>query len=94
MKYIRQVRVSAPGTANSHITSVYSSTSPRGALAMETREVVAQQIDTGRAAYRSHNDLTGDEAPVDTRRTVLGTRYIATVADGRETNNLLNLPRF
>lgn len=73
---------------------MHSSTTPYGVLVRETREVVAQQIDSGHAVYRSHNDLTVDEAPVETRRTVFGTRYIATVADGRKTNNLLDLPRF
>lgn len=53
-----------------------------------------RDIETGSERYRSRNDLTARQATVDVRSTVLGLRYITTIADGRETNNLLRLPRF
>ncbi len=93
MRYIRQVHVEYPGTSNEHITQVRFSLSIACALSGATREQIVADIDN-RVSYRSHNDRTGDEAPVQTRRSPRGTRYIATVADGRETNNLLGLPRF
>lgn len=94
MHYIRQVRVDYPGTANEHISQLRSSSHPSGSLVSESREQVVRNIDSGRESYRSHNDATGDEARVETRTSSRGTRYVATVADGRETNNLLSLPRF
>jgi hypothetical protein len=94
VRYIRQVHVDYPGTSNEHISQVKSSNTATGALLAETREQVVRAIDDGRESYRSHEDRTGDEARVDTRTSSRGTRYIATVADGRETNNLLSLPRF
>jgi len=94
MRYIRQVRVEHPGTSNEHISHVRSSVGVSSGLLTESREQVVGNIDNGRESYRSHNDGTGDEAKVETRTSARGTRYIATVADGRESNNLLNLPRF
>jgi len=94
MTYIRQVHVEHPGTSNAHITQVRTSLTTHGPVTTETREQIVQKIDNRRDAYRSHNDRTGDEARVETRLSASGGRYIATVADGRETNNLLNLPRF
>lgn len=94
MNYIRQARVDYPGTSNEHISDVQTSISVSGTLNAQTRESVVRAIDSGGAAYRSHNDNTGDEARVETRTSARGIRYVTTVADGRETNNLLNLPRF
>jgi hypothetical protein len=93
MRYIRQVHVEYPGTSNEHISQVRYSPTIAGTLSGATREQIIADIDRGQS-YRSHNDRTGDEARVETRRSTRGTRYIATVADGRETNNLLGLPRF
>jgi hypothetical protein len=94
MKYIRRVRVVSPGTHNQHIAEVQCSTSSTGQLSTWTRKQVVEAIDGGRETFRSHDDRTLDEAAVVTRTTSSGLRYIATVADRRETNNLLNLPRF
>ena len=88
MLYIRQVRVASPGTSNQHITHVRYSSSTTGPLTAVSRDVVASVIDT------AHNDLTGAEARVVTRDAGGGRRYITTVADGKETNNLLELPRY
>lgn len=93
MLYIRQVRVASPGTSNQHITHVRYSNSPTGPLTAVARDVVASVIDTGHD-FRTHNDLTGAEARVVTRDAGGGRRYIATEADGKETNNLLELPRY
>lgn len=94
MRYIRQIRVAYPGQANHHITHVRYAETPFGPLREASRDRVAHDIENSGIRYRSRNDLTGREAIVDVRSTVLGQRYITTVADGRETNNLLSLPRF
>jgi len=94
MRYIRQVHVDQPGTSNEHISQLRSSTTPTGTLAAETRAEVAGKIERGVDSYRSHSDATGAEAPVVAKISSRGTHYVATIADGRETNNLLNLPRF
>jgi len=94
MRYIRQVHVDSPGTSNEHISQLRSSTSTYGPLITETRAHVVQNIDGERESYRSRNDQTGAQAAVVTRTSSRGTRYVTTVADGRETNNLLGLPRF
>ena len=93
MQYIRQVRVQSPGTTNEHITDVKYSTTITGPLATASRDVVVAVIDGGRE-FRSRNDRSGAEAIVVTRAGVGGRKYITTVADNRETNNLLELPRF
>ena len=93
MQYIRQVRVQSPGTTNQHITDVKYSTTITGLLERVSRDVVVAVIDGGRE-FRTHNDRTGSEAPVVTRVGAGGRKYITTVADNRETNNLLELPRF
>ncbi len=93
MPYIRKVRVQSPGTRNEHITDVqYSQTVSEG-LQIATRATVVRDIDAG-ASYRTHNDSTGSEAVVYTRTGSSGVKYITTLADGVETNNLLGLPRF
>jgi hypothetical protein len=94
MRYIREVHLEYPATSNQHIAEVRYSTSPTGPLSPRSREEVAQDIDAGTSAYRSHNDRNADEAAVVTRVSARGTKYIATVADGRETNNLLDLPHY
>jgi hypothetical protein len=93
MPYIRSIRVAAPGTHNEHITAVRHSISIGGALQEESVTSVASRI-IGGASYRSHNDRTGAEATVVARTSAAGRRYIATVANGRESDNLLSLPRF
>lgn len=93
MHYIRQVRVQAPGTSNQHITDVKHSISTSGPLVTVSRDVVVALIDGGRG-FRTFNERTGAEAAVITRAGEGGRKYITTVADNRETNNLLELPRF
>lgn len=93
MRYIRAVRVEAPGTRNEHIALVRYSFSTSGAVFATTREDVAAEI-RGGAAYRTHNGQTGSQAQVLDATSASGRPYITTVADGRESNNLLSLPRF
>lgn len=93
MRYIRKVQVEAPGTRNEHITHIQYSETTYGVLSTVTRETAVAAIETG-WNYRTHNDATGAEAPVIVRTSQYGRKYIATVADGTETNNLLGLPRF
>ena len=94
MHYIRKVRVASPGTRNEHITHVQHSENTYGpALTTAAKETVVSSIESGQT-YRSHNDGTGAEAAVTVRISTAGQKYIATVADGTETNNLLALPRF
>lgn len=93
MHYIRSVRVSAPGTHNEHITHVGYAASTTGPLTTATRAVMAAHIDGG-GQVRTHNPSTGTQAPVVTRTSSRGIHYLTTVANGRETDNLLRLPRF
>jgi ethanolamine utilization microcompartment shell protein EutL len=93
MLYIRQVRVQVPGTTNQHITHLKCSGGTGGALTAVKREVIVSVIDSG-YAFSTHNDATGAQAQVVTRTSSDGRRYLTTVAGGRETNNLLDLPRF
>ncbi|WP_066464218.1 DUF3892 domain-containing protein [Sanguibacter suarezii] len=93
MRYIRAVHVDSPGTRNEHISSVKYAFSTSGAVFTATREGVAAEIRAGHT-YRTHNDQTGAEAPVIAATSSSGRPYITTVADGRESNNLLGLPRF
>ena len=93
MPYIRKTSVQSPGTRNEHITDVQYSSTVNGLLQTASRATVAREIDAG-TSYRTHNDLTGSEAVVETRTSSNNLRYITTLADGLETNNLLGLPRF
>lgn len=93
MRYIRKVAVTAPGTRNEHITEVAYSVTISGTLFVAPRRRVAAEIHERRESYRTHNDRTGAEADVITKLSPSGDRYITTVADGHETNNLLDLPR-
>ncbi len=93
MLYIRQVRVQAPGSTNQHITHLKCSGSTGGALTAVKREVIVRVIDSG-YSISTHNDATGEQAEVVTRSGSGGRRYLTTLAGGRETNNLLDLPRF
>lgn len=92
MNYIRSVYVADPGTSNQHITHVGWSTTSAGPLTTTTREQVHAWITEGHT-FRSLSPQQ-TQADVVAKISTAGTRYIATVADGRETNNLLNLPRF
>lgn len=93
MLYIRQVRVQAPGTMNQHITDVKYAALTSGPLTVMSRDAMVGVIDDGGDVH-THNDSTGAQARVVTRDGVNGRKYITTMADGRETNNLLDLPRF
>ncbi|MFD6165226.1 DUF3892 domain-containing protein [Oerskovia sp. NPDC060287] len=92
MNYLRSVRVAHPGTSSQHITELGWSTTTTGQLSRATRDQVHTWITSGHA-FRSLSPQ-GTQADVVARTSPSGTRYVATVADGRETNNLLNLPRF
>lgn len=93
MLYIRKVRVEAPGTMNQHITAVGYSGGTSGALTEISRETAVNLIGGGHT-FRSHNDRTLAEADVTVATSAAGTKYVRTVADGRESNNLLELPRY
>ena len=93
MPYIRRISVTAPGTRNEHIVAVQHSVQPTGPLHSEPVSSIVGRIDGG-AVFRSHNDRTGAEALVVTRRSTAGRRYIATASNGVESDNLLSLPRY
>lgn len=93
MRYIREVSVQAPGTRNEHIVGVRYSDSPRGQLTFRNRASVVSDIDTGVASYRSLSP-GGASAEVRSFHPIGRQPYIATVANGRENDNLLSLPRF
>lgn len=93
MIYIRRVRVGYPGTRNEHITDVQYSTTTTGALQQCTRAQMVAHVDAGNRV-RTHHDRTGAQAEVVTRTSSNGVKYITTLANGRETDNLLALPRF
>jgi hypothetical protein len=93
MPYIRNVHVEAPATRNEHITEVQHSPTATGNLTPASRASVAREIDAG-TRYVTHNDRTGAEALVETRTSTAGVRYITTLTDGIESNNLLDLPRY
>jgi hypothetical protein len=93
MLYIRQVRVQAPGTTNQHIIDVKYSGTKTGPLTTVSRGAIVSVVDGGGDVYTYNND-NGTHAPVETRPGSAGGKYITTVADGHETNNLLELPRF
>ncbi len=88
MVYITHIRLSG-GRGVQHITHVrweQPSTSKSGTA---TRAEVVQHIRNGIVAYVSDGVRDVKVEDVDTNPT-----YIRTVADGRETNNLLSLPHF
>ncbi|RLP77860.1 DUF3892 domain-containing protein [Mycetocola tolaasinivorans] len=91
MIYIRRVRVAYPGTRNEHITDVQYSDGTGGILKAVTRASMVEYIDNGNSV-RTHNDHTGAQAEVITRSN--GVRYLTTIANERESDNLLALPRF
>lgn len=93
MPFIRRVQVQSPGTHASHITAVQYSATSSGALTVATPAAIARSIDMG-TMFKTHNNLTNAQAVVIGRTSVTGNRYLTTVANGRETDNLLHLPKF
>ena len=93
MPFIRRVRVQSPGTRNEHITAVQFSATTAGPLTNASTEGMVRAIDSGTVVY-THHDVTGAQALVISRDGVSGRRHLTTVANGRETDNLLALPRF
>ncbi|WP_438853901.1 DUF3892 domain-containing protein [Agromyces sp. M3QZ16-3] len=93
MPFIRRVRVESPGLRSEHITAVQYSGSASGPLTVASTEAIARVIDGGTTMYTRH-DQTGERALVITRTSPAGRRHLTTVANGRETDNLLRLPRF
>lgn len=93
MIYIRRVRTDAPGTRPRHITHVQYSFSPAGRLRVTTNRQIVRNLDAGHR-YLVHDDDSGSQAEVITGTCAAGHRYITTVAEGLETNDLLSLPRF
>ncbi|MBG6181671.1 DUF3892 domain-containing protein [Arthrobacter sp. CAN_A1] len=93
MKYIRQIHLENPATSSEHISRVNHSDTPTGPLSESTRARIVQQIKAGTETFQSRSP-TGAQAPVVVRTSGLGIKYIATVSDGRENNNLLSLPKY
>lgn len=92
MNYVRRVRVQHPGTSNEHVAELEFSPVPTvGPLQRATRETVHAWIVAGHRFITVAPD--GSRARIAAFTSSTGTRYVATVADGRETNNLLALPR-
>jgi hypothetical protein len=91
--YIHLISITWPGTRNEHIQEVQHSTSTRGTLTRESVASVAANIQLG-VTYRSYNARTGSQAAVVRRVSSSGRPYIATVANGVESDNLLALPRY
>lgn len=93
MRYIRAVQLRTEAR-NEHIVRVRWSATPEGSLTEDTRGQVAWDIDYENLTYCSCEPITKEGAPVITRTSRHGVRYLATFADGVETNNLLRLPHF
>lgn len=93
MPFIRRVRVESPGLRSEHITAVQFSSTASGPLTVASTDAMARVIDAGTTMYTRH-DSTGEQALVIARTSVAGRRHLTTVANGRETDNLLRLPRF
>ncbi|WP_435735290.1 DUF3892 domain-containing protein [Cellulosimicrobium sp. PMB13] len=93
MPFIRAVRVAEPGTSNEHVVEVRFSTTTTGPLRAATRERVHAEVRVG-TRFRTFDETTHNQADVVARVSPRGTRYIATVANGRESDNLLRLPRY
>lgn len=93
MPFIRRVRVESPGLHSEHITAVQYSSTASGPLTVASIEAMARVIDAGTTMFTRH-DLTGERAVVIARTSPAGRRHLTTVANGRETDNLLRLPRF
>ena len=93
MPFIRQVHLEEPSTGSEHITHVRHSATRAGRLEQSTRESIIAAIERG-ATFYSHHERTHHEALVVVRTNAQQLRYLTTVADRRETNNLLALARF
>lgn len=90
---IREVHVAEPGTASEHVMAVRYTDAQATSFQPATREQVHGWIIAGNT-FSTYNAGTGASAPVIACTNHRGTRYIATVANGRESDNLLSLPRF
>lgn len=93
MPFIRRVHLTAPFTGSEHITHVQHSATRGGPLELATRAAVVADIERGTVFY-SHDEFDRDEALVIVRTSAEQRKYLSTVADRRETNNLLSLERF
>lgn len=93
MPFIRAIRLAHPGTSNEHIEAVQISQLTTGTLSTATREEVHRAIKRG-VRYRTFDERTHQQADVAARVSSRGTRYIATVANDVETDNLLRLRQF
>lgn len=93
MPFIRRVHLDQPADRHEHITHVQHSPTRGGPLELATRTDIVGLIERGTVFY-SYNESSRQEALVVVRSGTNGRRYLSTVADLRETNNLLALPRF
>lgn len=91
MFYIRRVRVESPGTHCQHITQIWYSALTSEMLTPLTKDAAVRAIEAG-TTFRTHHDTSRDQAVVVIRQTASGRKYLSTIADGRESNNLLELP--
>lgn len=93
MKYIRQIHLENPATSSEHISRVNHSDTPTGPLSESSRTRIVQQIAAGTETFQSRSP-NGTQAPVVVKTSEVGIKYITTVSDGRENNNLLSLPQY
>ncbi|MGF0116032.1 DUF3892 domain-containing protein [Promicromonospora sp. Marseille-Q5078] len=93
MPFIHSVHVAEPGTHNEHIEAVAVSDLTTGPLRVSSREAVHTDIVRG-TRYRALHPVTHEQTDVVARTSPRGTRYITTLANGTESDNLLRLPRF
>lgn len=94
MRYIRRIRTGLPDTSNANVVHIQWSDSPEGTLVETTRGQVAWDIEYKGCSYHAYDEATGASAPVITRTTSAGIRYIACTDDGVESTQLLRLPQF
>ncbi|WP_125776838.1 DUF3892 domain-containing protein [Antribacter gilvus] len=93
MPFIRYVRVAEPGTDNEHVVEVRHSAITTGPLRSESIDAIHTAIRRG-TPFRTFNERNHNQRDVAARITPTGARYIAAIDGGRETDDLLRLPRY
>lgn len=79
--------MSPGGTGHEHITTLYWIQHPDPGVKSSSRAEVVDYIDRGGVAY-----VENPKVLVRVVKPTYGEKYLRTYADGRPTNNLLNLP--
>ncbi len=88
---ITHVRLSTGGSTHHHITDLRWVSDSDGSTSNITRAALVEWIDKGNVA---HTGSGSTYAKVHTVHPAQGMPYVQTQADGKWSNNLLNLPRF